>query len=46
MENQYMSQKKKNLSKILISWVVSDPTQAWPAHFEGQAVAGETPFST
>ena len=65
LKNQYMTQKNKNLSKILklhkssktyldvqnqfapklkLSWVVSDPTQTWPAHCSGQAVTGETPF--
>ena len=30
--------------KLKLSWVVSDPTQTWPAHCSGQAVTAETPF--
>ena len=42
----YLDAQNEFTPKLMLSWVVSDPTQTWPAHCEGQAVAGETPFST
>ena len=42
----YLDVQNKFAPKLKLSWVVSDPTQTWPAHCLGQAVTGETPFST
>ena len=42
----YLDAQNEFAPKLKLSWVVSDPTQTWPAHCSGQAVTGETPFST
>ena len=40
----YLDVQNEFAPKLKLSWVVSDPTQTWPAHCSGHAVTGETPF--
>ena len=40
----YLDVQNEFAPKLKLSWVVSDPSQTWPAHCSGQAVTGETPF--
>ena len=42
----YLDAQNEFAPKLNLSRVVSDPTRTWPAHCEGQAAVGETPFST
>ena len=42
----YLDVQNEFAPKLNLSRIVSDPTQTWPAHCSGQAVTGETPFST
>ena len=44
--NTYLDVQNVFAPKLKLSWVVLDRTQTWLAQCSGQAVTGETPFST